>query len=160
MNKTLIVCLIILMAVISFLAGSMTIDHLYQTQGNYSTVVTKTEYITKEIIKDNYIYVDNDNNSYEIFEVTGYSLDDPEQGTNSTVAIGLDVSQHDFPVVAVDPDVIPLYSIVKIYGLGTYIAMDTGGMIQGKRIDVLFDSKDKAIEFGRQKLPIRVISND
>ncbi|WP_347256114.1 3D domain-containing protein [Anaerostipes sp. PC18] len=42
--------------------------------------------------------------------------------------------------IAVDPDVIPYGSKVKIDGLaGTYIAEDTGGMINGDHIDVYFE---------------------
>ena len=63
----------------------------------------------------------------------------------------------DLPVIAVDPDVIPLYSIVEIEGLGGYLALDTGGAIKGKRIDILFGSKFKAVNFGRKELRVRVL---
>lgn len=41
--------------------------------------------------------------------------------------------------VAVDPDVIPLGSIVEIEGLGTFKAEDIGGLVDGKHIDVFYD---------------------
>lgn len=42
--------------------------------------------------------------------------------------------------IAVDPDVIPYGSKVKIEGLcGIYVAEDTGGMINGDHIDVYFE---------------------
>lgn len=42
--------------------------------------------------------------------------------------------------IAVDPDIIPYGSRVKIEGLaGTYIAEDTGGMINGDHIDIYFE---------------------
>jgi 3D (Asp-Asp-Asp) domain-containing protein len=47
---------------------------------------------------------------------------------------------ENLPIIAVDPEVIPLYSIVEIEDLGAFIALDTGGLIKGNRIDILFDS--------------------
>ena len=49
--------------------------------------------------------------------------------------------------IAVDPDEIPLGSTVYIDG-HQYIAEDIGGQIQGKRIDLYFDSHDEALEWG------------
>jgi len=119
----------------------------YENYENYEN--REPDVIEKEI------YIDDDG-KLEEFEVTGYSLDDPAQGTNSTVAIGLDIDPYDFPVIAVDPEVIPLYSIVEIKDVGYYIAMDTGGAIKGNRIDILFDCKDDALEFGRRIIPVKV----
>lgn len=49
--------------------------------------------------------------------------------------------------IAVDPDVIPLGSIVEIGGQ-EYIAEDVGGAIQGNRIDVYMASHQAALEAG------------
>lgn len=51
--------------------------------------------------------------------------------------------------IAVDPDVIPYDSIVIINGT-EYEAQDTGGAINGNRIDVYFNSHEEALEFGVQ----------
>lgn len=61
------------------------------------------------------------------------------------------------PIIAVDPNVIPLGSIVEINGQ-KYIADDTGGAIKGNRIDILVSTTDtsKAYEFGRQMMDIKV----
>ena len=94
----------------------------------------------------------------DTFTITAYSLNDPAQGTNDICAVGLNLETWDkIPVVAVDPAVIPLYSIVEIESLGGFIAIDTGGLIKGKRIDVLMDSKEEAQEFGVKNLKVRVI---
>jgi len=54
-------------------------------------------------------------------------------------------------VVAVDPQVIPLGSRVRIAGLpGVYTAEDTGGGIHGAHLDVFMDSRAAAFRFGRQ----------
>lgn len=62
------------------------------------------------------------------------------------------------PIIVVDPNIIPLYSIIKIENLGAFIALDTGGLIKGNKIDILFDSKNEAIEFGKQILKVRIIN--
>ena len=49
--------------------------------------------------------------------------------------------------IAVDPDVIPLGSAVIIDGQ-EYIAQDTGGAIQGNRIDIYCSSHQEALELG------------
>lgn len=53
--------------------------------------------------------------------------------------------------IAVDPNVIPYGTKVHIEGLGTYVAEDCGSGVQGKRIDVFFDSHEEALEFGVQE---------
>ena len=103
-------------------------------------------------------YLDERVISWDTFTITAYSLNDPAQGTGSICAMGLDLEAYDnLPVVAVDPEVIPLGSIVEIEGLGGFVAADTGGLITGKHIDVLMGSKEEAQSFGIQKLKVRVI---
>lgn len=56
--------------------------------------------------------------------------------------------------ISVDPEVIPLRSVVELEGRGTRYAHDTGGSIKGKRIDLFFASHGDALEFGRQELEV------
>ena len=49
--------------------------------------------------------------------------------------------------IAVDPDVIPLGTTVIIEGQ-EYVAQDTGGAIQGKRIDIYCGSHEEALQLG------------
>jgi 3D (Asp-Asp-Asp) domain-containing protein len=53
--------------------------------------------------------------------------------------------------IAVDRDVIPLGWWVYIEGIGFRRAEDTGSAINGKKIDVYYDSHSKASKFGRKK---------
>ncbi len=80
---------------------------------------------------------------------TGYSAYDP--GNSPYTAMGTPVR---YGVIAVDPSVIPLGSRVYIPGYGVAVAEDTGGAIQGNRIDVAFDSHEQALEFGRQNFEV------
>lgn len=59
--------------------------------------------------------------------------------------------------VAVDPVVIPLGSILHIEGYGFAVALDTGGDIVGKRIDVFFNDYGKCIKWGRKKVKVKVL---
>jgi len=101
-------------------------------------------------------YIKVDGYEWQEFLCTGYSANDHEQGTNDITATGFKIDCG-LPIVAVDPKVIPLYSIVEIENMGAFISLDTGGMIRGNRIDILFDSREEAIEFGIQELMVRVI---
>lgn len=51
--------------------------------------------------------------------------------------------------IAVDPEVIPLGSVVEINGQ-QYVAEDIGGAIKGNRIDVYFDDHQTALAWGVQ----------
>ena len=58
--------------------------------------------------------------------------------------------------IATDPSVIPYGSQVEING-HTYTAHDTGGAIQGNRIDIYFDNHQDALNFGVQYAEVFLI---
>ena len=62
--------------------------------------------------------------------------------------------------VAVDRRVISLGSRLRVEGFPDTIFMadDVGGAIKGKHIDLWFPSHRKALEFGRQKLVVELVS--
>ncbi|WP_047152491.1 3D domain-containing protein [Aneurinibacillus tyrosinisolvens] len=60
-------------------------------------------------------------------------------------------------VIAVDPKVIPLGSMVYVEGYGTAIADDIGGAIDGREIDVFFAKESDALEWGRKPIHIKVL---
>ena len=59
-------------------------------------------------------------------------------------------------IVAVDPNVIPLGSRVFIPGYGLAVAADTGGMIIGNRIDLVMDTYEEAMNFGRRDVEVYI----
>lgn len=86
------------------------------------------------------------------------------KGCTGITRTGLDVTSktkhNGNTIIAVDPSVIPLHSLVKIdTGDLTFyaIAEDTGGAIDGYRIDILVSTHGKAIEFGRKKADITIL---
>jgi len=62
-----------------------------------------------------------------------------------------------FGHVAVDPKVIPLGSLLYIEGYGFALASDTGGAIRGNRIDLCYNSRGQAFQFGRRKVTVHVL---
>lgn len=55
--------------------------------------------------------------------------------------------------IAVDPNAIPYGTVVVING-HEYIAEDCGGSVDGKHIDIFFNSHNEALEFGVQYVEV------
>lgn len=89
-------------------------------------------------------------------EATAYTADCAGCSGITATGVNLNVNRH-ADVIAVDPDVIPLGSEVRIEGMGTYEAQDTGGAINGNRIDIHVPTKSDAYGFGRQDVEVTVI---
>ncbi|MDD3926928.1 MAG: 3D domain-containing protein [bacterium] len=91
-----------------------------------------------------------------VMHATGY---DPGPGScgryaDGYTSIGL---RAGYGVVAVDPKVIPMRSRLYIEGYGYAIAGDVGGAIKGRRIDLGFDTRREALNFGRRNVKVYII---
>lgn len=86
-------------------------------------------------------------------EATGYSYSEP--GLGFYTATGIDLRQNP-QVIAVDPSVIPLNSLVEVSGYGFAIAGDTGGAIKGNRIDLHFKTVQECFDWGRRSVSVTV----
>lgn len=85
-------------------------------------------------------------------EATAYL---PTDGNGAGItAMGIPAT---YGIVAVDPDVIPLGTRVYIPGYGEALAADTGGAIQGYKIDLCMESYSEAMEFGRRVITVFVL---
>lgn len=113
-----------------------------------------------------------------LFTVTAYDLSyascgkEPSHPAYGITANGTSLKGHTLEsarAIAVDPRVIKLGSKVHIefvdeeykYLNNTYIAVDTGGAIKGKIVDLFFgsdDVKDEVKQFGRRKAKITIIN--
>ncbi|MFJ7665352.1 3D domain-containing protein [Lysinibacillus sp. NPDC097162] len=88
-------------------------------------------------------------------------------GCSGITATGIDVTrtiyENGLRVIAVDPRVIPLGSIVRVeYADGTTfkaIAGDVGGAIKNRRIDVLVASENEAYRLGKQSVTVTILKN-
>lgn len=61
-------------------------------------------------------------------------------------------------IIAADPKVLPLGTVVEIRGMGQYVVKDTGRLIKGRRIDIWMPKRADAIQFGRRKVYLTVVS--
>ncbi len=71
-----------------------------------------------------------------------------------TTASGL---RSGFGVVAVDPKVIPLGTLLYVDGYGYAVAGDTGGAIKGNKIDVFFYSKWDSVKWGVRTVKVYIL---
>jgi 3D (Asp-Asp-Asp) domain-containing protein len=64
-------------------------------------------------------------------------------------------------IVAADPDVLPLGSLIRVTGAGAYsgiyIVTDTGPKVQGRHIDIYMPTTEEARQFGRKTVYVRMI---
>ncbi|MCM1564900.1 MAG: 3D domain-containing protein [Dehalobacter sp.] len=90
-----------------------------------------------------------------IFEASAYSPLDDRNGLNSwgdgtAMTSGVSTAENIDSGVSVDPSIIPLGSKVYIKGIGWRVATDTGGDIQGYKLDIPVDTFEEGIIFGRK----------
>ena len=93
---------------------------------------------------------DDDLGSTTTFHATAYAL-------KGRTRMGTSVRRG---VVAADPRVLPLGSVVQIKAgkyTGVYTVHDTGGRIKGNIIDVWVPSNHEARQFGRRKVQLSVL---
>jgi len=84
---------------------------------------------------------------------TAYSY--TEAGLSPYTATGIDLRKNP-KVIAVDPNVIPLNSLVEVSGYGFAVAGDTGGAIKGNIIDVHFSSVSECLTWGRRTVTVTI----
>ena len=85
-------------------------------------------------------------------EASAYSSQDP--GNGNYTATGSRLTKG---IVSVDPNLIPLGTKLYIEGYGYAVADDVGGAIKGNRIDLAYDSRAEALQFGRQTVKVYVL---
>ena len=119
--------------------------------------------IKEEIIIVNQIIEDLDNSpnfkSIGNYTITAYTAGVESCGkfTDGITATGKEAN-HKHRIIAADWDILPVGSCVYIESLGWYTVEDCGSAIKGKRIDVLMDDVETAMDFGKQKLRVWVKS--
>lgn len=79
------------------------------------------------------------------------------EGCSGVTKTGINLKANpNAKVIAVDPSVIPLGSVVYVEGYGYAIAGDVGSAIKGNRIDVFVSSQAKALKWGVKKLKVTI----
>lgn len=131
----------------------------HEREAAEEAVATTTQTYAQETVEPVSTVATQLPNSFTV-EASGFTaLDGAQSGVTAT---GIDVrgtsTYNGMGIIAVDPNVIPLWSIVSIEGYGTFIALDTGGYIKGNRIDVLFGSVSEALYFGRRNVTVTILN--
>ena len=85
-------------------------------------------------------------------QASAYSAQDP--GNGNYTATGSRLKKG---IVSVDPKLIPLGTKLYIEVYGYAVADDVGGAIKGHRIDLAYDSRSEALQFGRQTVKVYVL---
>ncbi|KKE79012.1 LysM peptidoglycan-binding domain-containing protein [Oceanobacillus caeni] len=79
-------------------------------------------------------------------------------GCSGITATGVDLrSNPNAKVIAVDPNVIPLGTKVHVEGYGYATASDTGGAINGNKIDIHVPTKEQANNWGRRTVEVTIV---
>lgn len=96
-------------------------------------------------------------------EMTAY-IAKCREGCTGITATGIDIrgitTYQGHRIIATDPNIIPLYSIVRVEVNGesfTAISLDTGGAIKGHIVDFLVNSTSEARKFGRKQATVTIL---
>ena len=87
-----------------------------------------------------------------VMHASAYSAFDPGNGQYTSNGTFLRKG-----IAAVDPSVIPLGTRLFIPGYGEAVADDVGGSIKGNRIDLAFDSREDALQFGVRNVIVYIV---
>ncbi len=83
---------------------------------------------------------------------TGYTPGDP--GCTGITYTGTKAARG---TIAVDPSVIPFGTKLYIPGYGYGVAADTGGAIKGNKIDLCYDTRTEALNWGIKNITVYVV---
>ncbi|WP_339227435.1 3D domain-containing protein [Oceanobacillus sp. FSL K6-2867] len=92
------------------------------------------------------------------FTVTSTAYTVKSAGGSGVTSTGINLSKNpNAKVIAVDPSVIPLGSIVDVEGYGHAIAGDIGSAIKGKKIDVFVPTQADAYKWGVRTVKVTIV---
>lgn len=81
------------------------------------------------------------------------------EGCSGKTYTGIDLRANpNQKVIAVDPNIIPLGSNVRVPGYGVAVAGDIGGDIEGNRIDIFMAKQNDALDYGRQQIEVEILN--
>ena len=92
------------------------------------------------------------------FTVTATAYTVKSAGGSGVTSTGINLSKNpNAKVIAVDPSVIPLGSIVDVEGYGHAIAGDIGSAIKGKKIDGFVPTQKEAYNWGVRTVKVTIV---
>lgn len=134
----------------------MLIDKLGKDVATLNSTINKLK-------QDQSVYLDG--KTYVVVKemkvlASAYSQSDEEETADGITY--METRVRDNHTIAVDPNVIPLGSIVYIESDsplvgGFYVAEDIGSAIRGNRIDIFMSDKNKCFEFGKRNVKVTIL---
>ncbi|MCE5329884.1 3D domain-containing protein [bacterium] len=132
------------------------LENVNELSANYNELESKYQKLYENYQK----LKDLKDGNWKLYEITAYTSNECGFITKLGIDLREDYSKN-LNVCAVDPEVIPLGSIVLINfsdgNIKPYFACDTGSAIKGKIIDIYMTDVYDAIQFGRQNLLAKII---
>lgn len=138
-----------------YIEEEVYVDEVYEYEVFEESDVLEEVYVEEEVLSQGIQ-----------FEATAYAIGGWAVPSTMT-AMGTEISNtiytsSGYRIIATDPNVIPMGTVVRVtYADGTTFlaqADDTGGLIVGNRIDILYDNVDDALVFGRQNVTVEFIN--
>lgn len=87
-------------------------------------------------------------------KATAYTSDRGDAGTHTATGERARVG-----LVAVDPSIIPLGTLLYVENYGLCRAADTGGAIKGNTIDLFFNTYDECVNYGRRSVAVYILED-
>ncbi|ASK64243.1 hypothetical protein CFK37_00565 [Virgibacillus phasianinus] len=98
-----------------------------------------------------------DNTDKKSFTVTATAYTMESAGGSGVTYTGINLRENpNAKVIAVDPSVIPIGSVVHVEGYGYAIAGDIGSAINGNKIDVYVPTRQAALEWGVRTVKVTI----
>lgn len=86
-----------------------------------------------------------------------YVASGPNKGKRKIVGLTSSGTKAKYGTIAADTRYYPYGTVMKVPGYGKGVVEDTGSAIKGpRRIDLYFKTRKQALEWGRQKLTVKV----
>ncbi|SDE61906.1 3D domain-containing protein [Sporomusa acidovorans] len=122
-----------------------------------STLLNNRSSLTPQAVEDNNALAGAPQNYRKILDMTAtaYAPGYRDNGSwNNLTYVGGKVKKG---VVAVDPAIIPMGTKLWIEGYGEALAEDQGSAIKGNRIDLAFNTRQEALNYGIQNIKVYVL---
>lgn len=133
-------------------------ESVEDTQANEETSV-ETEEVSESQSEEKQNESQSNTPEGQTISVTATAYTASCDGCSGVTATGVNLNEdQNAKVIAVDPDVIPLGSEVYVEGYGRATAADTGGNINGNKIDLHVPSEKEALNWGVQSVDVTVIN--
>ncbi|MFC4402763.1 LysM peptidoglycan-binding domain-containing protein [Gracilibacillus xinjiangensis] len=119
----------------------------------------KTAQVAQQTTNNQQQTQDSQQQTGQTINVTATAYTAKCAGCSGITATGINLLENpNMKVIAVDPNVIPLGSRVYVEGYGEAIAGDTGGAINGNKIDLHVPTKQEALNWGRRQVQVTILN--